>query len=84
MSISTDLHEETMQKIGETSGQVWAYLATEGPVTLTKLTKEVGEKKDMVLLALGWLARENKVFFFEQGRNKLIGLIDQATNHEQA
>ncbi|MEW4564111.1 winged helix-turn-helix domain-containing protein [Bremerella sp. JC770] len=77
MSISTDLHEETLQKIGETSGQVWAYLSTEGPVTITKLTKEVGEKKDVVLQAVGWLARENKLFFFEKGRNKLIGLIDE-------
>lgn len=76
MSTSTDLHEETIQKIGECSGQVWGYLSTEGPTTITKLTKEVGEKKDLVLQAVGWLARENKLFFFEKGRNKLIGLID--------
>ncbi|MEW4452654.1 winged helix-turn-helix domain-containing protein [Bremerella sp. JC817] len=82
MSISTDLHDDTMQKIGETSGLVWSYLATEGPVTITKLTKEVGEKKDIVLQAVGWLARENKLFFFEQGRNKLIGLIDEHSSSE--
>ncbi len=82
MSTSTDLHEETIQKIGECSGQVWGYLSTEGPATITRLTKEVGEKKDLVLQAVGWLARENKLYFFEKGRNKLIGLIENSPPHD--
>lgn len=76
MSISTDVHEEMVQKIGDTSGQVWGHLATDGPMTLAKLIKLTGKKRDDILLALGWLARENKLYFFEQGRNKMIGLIE--------
>lgn len=82
MSISTDVHAETIRKIGETSGIVWGHLSTEGPMSLTKLVKETGEKRELVLQAIGWLARENKLYFFEQGRSKLVGLIDEATNHE--
>lgn len=80
MSISTDLHDDTMRKIGETSGQIWSYLSSSGPVTITKLTRELGEKKDTVLQAIGWLAREDKLFFFEKGRNKLIGLVEEESN----
>lgn len=77
MSISIEVHEDTIQKIGETSGSVWAYLSTEGPTTVNKLVKEIDAKRDLVLLAIGWLARENKLYFLEQGRSKLIGLIEE-------
>ncbi|MBN8627660.1 MAG: winged helix-turn-helix domain-containing protein [Planctomycetes bacterium] len=61
--------------IGETAGVVWKVLAAKGPLSLTKLTKECEAPKDLVLQAVGWLAREDKLVF-EEGRTKTIGLKD--------
>jgi hypothetical protein len=65
--------ENCVEQIGETAGQVWNTLATHGPLSLTKLTKESGAPKDLVLQAIGWLAREDKISI-EEGRTKLISL----------
>ncbi len=59
--------------IGETAGAVWKTLAAKGPLSLTKLIKETEAPRDMVLQAIGWLAREDKLVF-EDGRTKTIGL----------
>jgi len=76
MSISTEVHEITLQKIGETAGEIWSFLSRKGPVSVTRLVNETGEKREVILQAIGWLARENKIYFFQEKRTKLIGLID--------
>lgn len=48
-------------QIGENAGKVWNALAQVGNQTVTQLAKEVDESKENVLLALGWLAREDKI-----------------------
>ena len=65
----------SIEQIGETAGQVWHVLNESGPLTLTKLTKEVGAPKDLVMQALGWLAREDKIAIEEDGRTKTISLV---------
>lgn len=60
--------------IGEVAGTVWRTLSDEGPVTLAKLVKMVDEPRDTVMQAVGWLAREGKVGFDENGRNRKIFL----------
>jgi len=47
--------------VGETAGQVWQTLTTEGPMTLTQLKKKLNGQGDMLGYALGWLAREDKI-----------------------
>ena len=61
-------------EIGETAGVVWKQLSENGPMDLTKLIKEVGEPRDAVMRALGWLAREDKVNFEENGRKRVVSL----------
>lgn len=55
------------QKIGETAGIVWHYLNTRGRTPITKLVADVSfeakVEKNIVYMALGWLARENKLNF---------------------
>jgi len=47
--------------VGETAGKIWEALSHDGPQTLTQLKKKITGSSEVVDLALGWLAREDKV-----------------------
>ena len=61
-------------QIGETAGLVWKTLAQKGPLSLAKLLKMVGQPRDLVMQALGWLAREDKICIEDQGRSRVVSL----------
>ena len=61
-------------EIGATAGVVWKQLSENGPMDLTKLVKAVGEPRDAVMQAIGWLAREDKLIFEDNGRKRMVGL----------
>ena len=63
-----------VSQIGETAGTVWKTLAEGGPLSLAKLVKAVGEPRDTVMQALGWLAREDKVDIEDDGRSRIVSL----------
>jgi winged helix-turn-helix protein DUF2582 len=48
-------------QVGETAGQVWQLLSTEGPQTLTQLKKKLNGTSELLDFAIGWLAREDKI-----------------------
>lgn len=48
-------------EIGITAGHIWHYLDEKQQATLEELTKSIGEKKELILMSLGWLAREGHV-----------------------
>ena len=50
-------------KIGAVAGNIWSHLEKTGEMSPRKLGTAVKEKSDVVYMALGWLARENKVEF---------------------
>jgi winged helix-turn-helix protein DUF2582 len=52
---------EIKTTVGETAGKIWRALSSEGPQTVTQLKKKVDGSSEVVNLALGWLAREDKV-----------------------
>jgi hypothetical protein len=52
---------------------VWKTLAAKGPLSIAKLTSETGLSRELVLQAIGWLAREDKLAF-EEGRTRKVGL----------
>jgi DNA-binding transcriptional ArsR family regulator len=60
--------------IGETAGVVWRILAEKGPLSLSKLVKAVGEPRDTVMQAVGWLAREDKINIEDEGRTRMVSL----------
>ena len=41
---------------------------------LAKLVKAVGEPRDTVMQALGWLAREDKINLVEEGHSRVVSL----------
>jgi len=47
--------------IGETAGQVWQVLSSDGPQTLPQLKRKLDGTAPFLDFAVGWLAREEKV-----------------------
>jgi hypothetical protein len=60
-------------KIGENAGLIWNALQ-EDALTFKALKKATKLKNDELYLALGWLARENKLAFAE-GEDLTISLL---------
>jgi hypothetical protein len=59
-----------VDQIGDTAGVVWHDLNENGPRTLTQLVKEIDAPRDVIMQALGWLAREDKIAIDEESRGK--------------
>lgn len=60
--------------IGETAGVVWHALKQQGPLSLAKLVDQAGKNRDLVMQAVGWLAREDKIRIADTKRGKLVSL----------
>jgi hypothetical protein len=60
--------------IGAVAGTVWQVLSNKGPSSMAKLVKAVGEPRDTVMQAVGWLAREGKISIDDEGRNRMVSL----------
>ena len=74
MTLEVPTHQ--VQSIGISAGMVWEYLDENGPVTLSKLSREIDAPRDFVMQGVGWLAREGKIEFHEGARSKLVALIE--------
>lgn len=71
----SDANGNEMDLIGKTAGAIWHFLREEGPVTLTKLSKEIDAPRDVVMQSVGWLAREGKIAYIDGARTKRVGLV---------
>ena len=47
--------------IGQTAGKVWSFLEEKGEANLTQIKKGVKADPNLILQAIGWLAREDKL-----------------------
>ena len=72
--MATTSTDTRIASIGETAGAVWCTLSENGAMTVAKLIKAIGEPRDSVMQALGWLAREDKIDIVEEGRNRVVSL----------
>ena len=61
-------------KIGENTGNVWQALQG-GALTTKALAKATKLKVAELNMALGWLARENKIAFAEEGADLVVSLL---------
>jgi len=48
---------------GKNAGKIWKVLNKHGNQTPTQLMKKTGLNKEQLYVALGWLAKENKIFY---------------------
>jgi hypothetical protein len=61
-------------EIGHVAGEVWGALSRGGPLTIAAIKKEVNASGDLVIAAIGWLAREDKLDFTTAARTTKISL----------
>jgi winged helix-turn-helix protein DUF2582 len=61
-------------EVGDTAGKVWHVLNDAGPHTLSQLKKVLSGKNGKVEMALGWLAREDKIEILQDKKNLQIRL----------
>jgi len=63
-----------IQPIGETAGKVWRLLNENGEASLSQLKKGVKVDPNLILQAIGWLAREDKLRIEKNGRYVIYSL----------
>jgi hypothetical protein len=61
-------------EIGHVAGDVWGLLVRDGSQTVAAIKKSIDAPPDLVLAAIGWLAREDKLEFLIQGRSVKVSL----------
>lgn len=63
-----------VHEIGVAAGGVWHYLESNGTCTIDDLRKGLRIKEPLLLMAIGWLAREEKLSFDAEGKTLRISL----------
>jgi len=63
-------------EIGNAAGVVWEFLNQQGETVLVTLKDRTGLSEGILLMALGWLAREEKVNLLKEGRTIRISLTN--------
>lgn len=53
-------------EIGTNAGRIWNYMDSNGECAMETLKKKIKLKDVDLYLALGWLARENKIAFYNK------------------
>ena len=66
--------EWTAAAIGEAAGQVWQYLSRNGRVSIADVEQGAASKA-LAWAGIGWLAREGKLAFGQEGRTTKVWLI---------
>ena len=62
-------------KIGLVAGDIWDYLERQGrEARLNKIVEELDKDHGMVLMSIGWLAREGHVMLEGEGPDYLVKL----------
>ena len=75
MATATRPELDCVDQIGEAAGLVWHTLEEEGSLSAAKLAKMIDAPRDVVMQAVGWLAREDKVCIEETSRGRVISLL---------
>lgn len=67
-------------KVIETTGKIWHELGFRGQVDSRKLAQVLDEDEEVINLALGWLAREDKVVCSERRNRIMFSLVESEMN----
>jgi len=54
--------------IGEAAGEIWRLLESEGPLSTSAILNKIKRPQALVLMGIGWLAREDKLVFTQTKR----------------
>lgn len=64
------------EKLIDTCGKVWNELGARGECSSYDLSRALGVDEEVVSLALGWLAREDKIESSEDHRERMFSLVE--------
>src|SRR5437879_11789890 len=64
-------------EIGDAAGAIWQYLDEHGVTTLSKLRQGTKLPDQLLLLGVGWLAREGKLRLVREGRTVRVELTER-------
>ena len=65
---------EMIEKIGEAAGKIWQFLKENPNSSLEQINKHLKLELSVFCMALGWLAREDKIVFEGQGKEMKVSL----------
>jgi len=68
------MNEYNVISIGQNAGKVWQTLATDSANHLETLPQKSNLPEKQAYMALGWLARENKINFAPRGKSICVEL----------
>ena len=61
-------------EIGIVAGEIWHHLDQHGEVSFAGMASALNRSRDLVLMSLGWLAREGHVIVRQQGDDMMLTL----------
>jgi hypothetical protein len=61
-------------EIGIVAGEIWHFLDKRGEVTLSTLITSIEKPRDLILMSVGWLAREGHVLLRVENEDFKISL----------
>ena len=61
-------------ELGIVAGDIWHYLDQHQGSTLSALVRQLDKPRDMILMSLGWLAREGHVNLRPEGSDYYVSL----------
>lgn len=61
-------------EIGIVAGEIWHHLDSHGEVLFSQLAEGLDRSRDLVLMSLGWLAREGHVIVRQDGNDLRVSL----------
>ena len=60
--------------IGETAGEIWRLLESSEPLSISGILNKMKRPQAVVLMGIGWLAREDKLIFTQTKRGIRLSL----------
>lgn len=62
------------QTIGQVAGEIWQFLKENPQSSLDRINKQLKLEQTVFCMALGWLAREDKIAFEGQDKELTVSL----------
>jgi hypothetical protein len=62
------------EEIGNVAGQIWRLLKERGELSISSVVQGIPAPQSSVYMALGWLAREEKLQFIKKTRGMAVKL----------
>jgi hypothetical protein len=66
--------------IGIVAGEIWNFLDNHGETNLDSITNGIDKPEKLILMSLGWLARENHIIIIRKNDNYRIKLNEKRKN----